>query len=89
MANEYYISAGLPPNDTDQSNTANSNYISAGLIDEDVATAGGSSNSIIIITSKLLKYVPVLLVGSVAVTIVKKNPKLTRRELFNPLRWFK
>jgi len=41
MANEYYITAGLPPNDTDQANTANTYYISAGLIDEDVASGGG------------------------------------------------
>ena len=35
MANEFYISAGLPPNDSGETTAANTFYISAGLVPDD------------------------------------------------------
>lgn len=40
MANEYHISAGLPPIDNSSGATSNSFYISAGLVPGDTAEAG-------------------------------------------------
>ncbi len=40
MANEYYITAATPPNDTAEANTANAYYISAGTIPDDIVAAG-------------------------------------------------
>jgi hypothetical protein len=36
MANEFYISAGLVPNDSGETNAANTFYISAGLVPDDL-----------------------------------------------------
>ena len=40
MANEFYISAGLIPNDSGETNAANTFYISAGLVPDDLETGG-------------------------------------------------
>jgi hypothetical protein len=37
MANEFYISAGLPPNDNDPGDNPNTFHISAGLVPDDEA----------------------------------------------------
>lgn len=39
MANEYYISAGIVPNDTGESESANQYFITAGLIPDDTEEA--------------------------------------------------
>lgn len=39
MANQYYISAGLPPIDNSSGATSNNHYISAGLIPDDTGAA--------------------------------------------------
>lgn len=41
MANEFYISAGLIPDDSGDSMAANTFYVSAGLVPDDVAAGGG------------------------------------------------
>lgn len=40
MANEYQISAGIPPKDNSSGATSNNFYISAGLIPDDTAEVG-------------------------------------------------
>ena len=51
MANEYYISAGIPPNDDGKAGTvANTFYISAGLVPDDEAVAGGIDSRIVLLT---------------------------------------
>jgi len=84
MANEYYITAGLPPNDTDQANTANTYYISAGLIDEDVAS--GAARRVITVT-EYKKWNPYLLIGSAIAVVIARNPKLSRRDFFKLWEW--
>ncbi len=42
MANEYHITAALPPNDTAELNAVNAYYISAGIIPDDKVVAGGA-----------------------------------------------
>lgn len=42
MANEYYISAGLIPNDEGETSTANTFYISAGLVPDDLEVTGST-----------------------------------------------
>lgn len=46
MANEFYITAGLPAIDSASSPTANAFYMTAGLVANDYVTAGGVSVSV-------------------------------------------
>ena len=39
MANEYYIPAGIIPNDTGEAETANQFFITAGIVPDDAAGA--------------------------------------------------
>ena len=50
MANQFYISAGIPPIDNSSGATSNNYYIAAGLIPDDTA-AGGWTGEIIGITN--------------------------------------
>jgi len=43
MANQFYISAGLPPIDNSSGATANNFYISAGIVPDDTAASGGAT----------------------------------------------
>ena len=44
MANEFYISAGLIPNDEGETSTASTFYISAGLVPDDLETTPATFN---------------------------------------------
>ena len=84
MANEYYISAGLVPNDSGEAMTANTFYIAAGLVPDDVASEPEPSTPTrkrtqVIIISKLWPLLP--LAGAI------RNNNLTRREFWKPWRW--
>lgn len=92
MANDYYISAGLAPNDTDESNTANTNYTSAGITPDDIVSAPSTfipKTSI----SQVFKFLiesfglAAIIFAVFSVAKTKKKSKLTKREFFNPLNW--